>query len=89
MICEGVFLGIIGAAFSISISWLLTWCAQFPLRAYVEGQIGGEMPGQLFQFSWPAAAGVLVVAIAICSMASLLPAWRAARLDPVVAMRRT
>lgn len=89
MICEGMVLGVVGAVVSIVISLLLCSTGQFALRMYIEREVGGEMPGNLFQFSWWTAAGIVAIAVFICASASLLPAWRAARLDPVVAMRRT
>jgi putative ABC transport system permease protein len=73
MISEGVFLGVVGAAISIAISGCLSWCGQFALRAYVEGQLGGEMPGNLFNFSWVMAGAVIIVSIVICSLASVRP----------------
>ena len=48
-----------------------------------------ELAGNLFQFGLRPALLIVVISITLCVTASLLPAWRAAQLDPVVAMRRT
>jgi ABC-type lipoprotein release transport system permease subunit len=48
-----------------------------------------ELVGNLFQFGLRPALLIVLISVMLCVTASLLPAWRAARLDPVVAMRRT
>lgn len=89
MMCEGALLGAAGAAAAVSISKLLALLGQRLLRSYVEGRLHAELAGQLFQFRLPMVLLVAGICIVLCMAASLLPAWRAARLDPVIAMRRS
>jgi ABC-type antimicrobial peptide transport system permease subunit len=89
MIIEGAILGIVGAATAILLSLLLGIAGQSLLKMYVESRTQTELAGSLFQFQILPAVAILVISVTLCVIASLLPAWRAARLDPVVAMRRT
>lgn len=89
MIIEGAILGIVGAATAIFLSLLLGIAGQSLLKMYVESRTQTELAGSLFQFRILPAVAILVISVTLCVIASLLPAWRAARLDPVVAMRRT
>ena len=89
MIAEGAILGGIGAAIAILLSLLIGFLGQSLLKMYVESRMKTELAGNLFQFSLVPAFLILLISVTLCVTASLLPAWRAARLDPVVAMRRT
>ena len=89
MMAEGAILGGIGAAIAIVLSLLIGVLGQSLLKMYVESRMQTELAGNLFQFSLPPAILILLISVTLCVSASLLPAWRAARLDPVVAMRRT
>ena len=89
MIAEGAILGGIGAAIAILLSLLIGFLGQSLLKMYVESRMQTELAGNLFQFSLVPALLILLISVTLCVTASLLPAWRAARLDPVVAMRRT
>ncbi len=89
MITEGAILGVVGAAMAILLSLLVGLAGQSLLKMYVESRTQTELAGSLFQFQILPAVAILMISITLCVIASLLPAWRAARLDPVVAMRRT
>ena len=89
MIIEGAILGMVGAATAILLSLLLGIAGQSLLKMYVESRTQTELAGSLFQFQILPAVAILVISVTLCVIASLLPAWRAARLDPVVAMGRT
>lgn len=89
MVCEGAILGVLGALLAVVISFALSLLGQRILQTYVEFRMNHEIAGTVFQFSLLPILGVVSISIIVCVIASILPAWRAARLDPVVAMRRT
>lgn len=88
MLCEGAGLGAVGAAISVSLSWLLGKIGDGFLRSHVESQVNENLNDGLFHFGVIPIILVTLLAITICIVASLIPAIRASRLDPVVAMRR-
>ncbi len=89
MLCEGALLGLIGATLTLVIGWLLSYAGHGVMVRLMSSEFGSQLPGQLFTFElWPVVI-MYAIAVVICVGASILPAWRAARLDPVVAMRRT
>lgn len=89
MMAEGVILGFLGAAIATPLSLTLGFCGQSILKYYVESRTQTELAGSLFQFSLFHTGLILLISVFLCVTASILPAWRAARLDPVIAMRRT
>jgi putative ABC transport system permease protein len=89
MIAEGAILGLLGASIAIVLSLMIGWIGQSLLAKYVESRTQTQIVGSLFQFELLPAVLILVTSVVLCILASLTPAWRAARLDPVVAMRRT
>lgn len=88
MICEGAILGVIGALVAFGIARLIGLVGASILEKYVEGRIREDLPANLFYFSWQPVVIVTLISALICVVASLIPAYRAARLDPVRAMRR-
>ena len=88
MIGEGAILGVVGGILTFAISLILAMASNQLLRHYIERRIGQELPATLFEFSWQAVLAVTAILTLVCIVASLLPAFRAARLDPVKAMRR-
>ena len=88
MVVEGALLGAIGAGIAITVSWLLARFGQVWLRSYIEGRVNQTITSDVFSFSLSSVMIAFAGAVLICSLASIIPAWRAARLDPIVAMQR-
>lgn len=89
MMLEGALLGLLGAAAAIVLSWTLSFGIQAILERYIEYQISSDIGSTLFRFAVGPVLMTVGVSILVCVTASIVPAIRAARLDPVVAMRRT
>ena len=88
VLCEGLITGLLGALLALAISVGLAEVVSDLCRSYIESQLKGEFNQTIFRFTFWDVAIVFVVTAVVCTLASLMPAWRAARLDPVVAMRR-
>ncbi len=88
IIFEGALTGMIGALVSCAISLGLSELIDDFVRKYVSSRLRNDYTAEMFLFSPLDLTIVFLIAILICALASLLPAFRAARLDPVVAMRR-
>ena len=88
MLFEGALLGAAGSALAVLLSLAIGKFGQGYLRQYIEGRVNQSISGDLISFSpiWIVIA--ILAAMIVCSLASVIPAWRAARLDPVIAMRK-
>lgn len=81
---EAGFIGFIGAIFGLVLGWLVTRVANIILNAQFPEE---EIPVELFYFPWWLLAGATAFSILISLAAGLYPAIRAARIDPVKALR--
>ncbi len=88
MLCEGVLLGAAGALLATLLSMLLAVCGRGLLSMYVNYRANTDVQGVFFELGPLSIAATWAFAIAVSTLASALPAWRASRLDPVVAMRQ-
>ena len=88
MLCEGAMTGIIGAVIATFVSFGLASVIGYFVREYVESQIGDIFAGEIFRFTFWDVVLAGLIGCTVCTLASVLPALRAARLDPIVAMRR-
>ena len=89
MFIEGALLGAVGAALAVLLSLAIGKFGQGYLRQYLEVRINQSISGDLISFSPASIAIAILAAMIVCSLASVVPAWRASRLDPVVAMRKS
>lgn len=87
MLLEGAFTGVIGAGVAILLSVGLAQGIAIWVRHYITDRIGESFDASVFAFGWSDLLMVMGLAVVVCTLASAFPAWRAAKLDPVVAMR--
>ncbi|HEY4308601.1 MAG TPA: ABC transporter permease [Pirellulales bacterium] len=84
---EGALIGLIGGLLGL----LLAWGASFPgdawVRARVAGKLEVDLDSSIFVFPAWLSIVVLVVVVTVTTLAAFYPARRAARIDPVTALR--
>lgn len=81
---EASAIGFLGAVFGILLGWVVTRVANFIMKT----KIGDDMPDvDLFSFPWWLILGAVSFSILVSLAAGLYPAIRAARVDPVEALR--
>jgi putative ABC transport system permease protein len=82
---EAATIGVIGAILGLVLGWLVTRVANLVVNAHLLPE--GEMPIDLFYFPIWLIIGAVGFAVMISLVAGLYPATRAARIDPVEALR--
>lgn len=78
-VLEAAVIGLVGGVIGLTLGWVMASV----LNKTVAGALGGE----LFVVTPRLAFGALVFAVLLGIMGGIYPAWKAARLDPVVALR--
>lgn len=82
---EAAVIGLVGALGGIVLGWLVTLAAGAIINMKIREM--GEAPVDLFYFPWWLILGSIGFAIGLSLIAGLYPAARAARIDPVEALR--
>lgn len=84
---EGAIIGCVGAVLGL----LLAWAASFPADAWIQSLVSRSFTVQLkqsiFAFPWWLPPAVFCFAVSITVLAAVFPSRRAARVDPVTALR--
>jgi putative ABC transport system permease protein len=84
---EGALIGLAGGALGL----LLAWAASFPGDAYLRGMVSRQMKieltGALFVFPPWLLLGGIAFACLVTTLAAVYPARRAARVNPIAALR--
>ena len=88
VLLEGLITGLLGAVLALAISVAAVPVASELCRHYIESRLETSFDQSIFSFAPADVLIVFLLAGTVCTIASLLPAWRAAKLNPVVAMRR-
>ena len=83
---ETSMIGLIGGLFGLALGWLVSVLINHIVNAFLTGE--GVPFIQFFRFPWWLCLGAVVFAMLVSLVSGIYPAVRAARVDPVVALRR-
>ncbi len=85
---EGSLLGLIGGACALMIGLVIRYPIESLTSSILENELHKTFEQQhLFEFPWWLLAIVLAFSTVVTTLATILPAWRAARIDPIKALR--
>ena len=87
MLWEGAMIGLSGSVIATFTSLIFAGSIERLVQRYVSDRLGTSFIGNVFQFSGFEILVTVGVAVIFCTIASVFPAFRAARLDPINAMR--
>ena len=82
---EAAALGLAGGAAGVALGWLVGRVINFGANLYIQSQ--GGTPGNLFSLPFWLVAGAIGFSLVVSLIAGSFPAARAARLDPIQALR--
>jgi putative ABC transport system permease protein len=82
---EASAIGILGGVAGIILGWLVGRAINLGANLYIQSQ--GGTPANLFSLPWWLVGGALVFSIVVSVVAGSFPAARAAKLDPIQALR--
>ena len=86
-LAEAGILGLAGGAAGVAVSLGLGALGNWFGRRMIEQAMLMPFDGALFSFPWWLVTGGIAFAVGVALLAALVPALRAARVDPVVALR--
>lgn len=84
---EAASIGLLGGGLGLCGAWMLGQILNFIANKALEGQLEAGTWMAFFHISLALAGGVLLMSALVAAAAGLIPALRAARLDPVVSLR--
>ncbi len=84
---EGALVGLLGGVLGLLLSWLASFPGDAWVRSMVNRQLTLKLEESLFAFPWWLVAGAPLFATLVTTLAAVLPARRAARINPVEALR--
>lgn len=85
-LCEAGLVGLIGGAGGLALGRFVSWGIGLGVNAYARGK-GVESEISIFFFPWWLLVGGMLFAIAASVISGVYPASRAAKVDPILALR--
>ena len=86
---EGAAIGLTGGLLGVAVALLISIPADGYIRSLIQGQMGGEemRTTTIFEFPWWLLLAGVLFAVGVTTLAALYPARRAARIDPILALK--
>jgi putative ABC transport system permease protein len=85
---EGVIVGVIGAMFGVVFAWLISFPGDAVAQHLVSSRTPMQLDGSVFAFPWWVMLGVPALVVGLTTLAAVGPARRAAKIDPIAALRQ-
>ena len=85
---EGLVIGAVGGLLGLAAAWLLSYPGDALARQLVERRLPMRLEESVFSFPLWLVLGAPLLVCALATLAALLPARRAARIDPIEALRQ-
>ena len=82
---ESGMIGLLGGVFGLALAWVVSFVINQVVNGFTSGQ--GVPFIQYFSFPWWLCFGAITFSVAVSLIAGIYPTLRAARVDPVVALR--
>ena len=86
-VIEGGLIGLIGGLLGLALAWLISFPGDAWVRSMVHRDMDIDLKGSIFAFPGWIGVTVLVFTVGVTIVAAVYPARRAAKLDPVTALR--
>lgn len=84
---EGVVLGVVGGLLGLLFGWLVSFPGDHIARSIVEKELQAKLDHSVFVYPFWVVTGVPLFALVVTTLSALLPSRRAARIDPIQALR--
>lgn len=84
---EGGLIGLVGGCLGLLLGWLFSFAADAWVAGMVETRLNIKLDRSLLDFPSLVVVGVPLFAWLTTTLAAFYPAWRAARIDPIKALR--
>lgn len=85
--CEAGLIGFAGGLLGVLIGWAIDGAANALVNHFIAGAGGGGFRVEIFSIPWFLWSGAILFAVAVSLLAAAYPAFRAARVDPIKALR--